>query len=158
MLQDYGVPYAYAPCLVAHPDTLEDDGDTVRRFLAASSLGWKKAAQEQEESAALLVELAKTENGVELDVEMVRRSALFLADKCLEPSTAAWGVMSPQVWDTYVSWLCSSGLLTTATQSRHPDSTAGTASLDDLRAGKAGDLITKDSVPCVFTNDFLPCM
>jgi len=40
-------------------------------------------------------------------------------------------------------------------QSRHPDS-GKTFSLDDLRAGKAGNKIPLDQVPTVFTNDYLP--
>ena len=155
-MQEYGIPYAYAPCLIAHPDMLQKDPETLRRFLRASSEGWKMAAEKPEESAAMLVKLAKEHNSLDIDPEMARRSALYLADKCLDPSSGNWGVMSSEAWDTYVDWLCSSGLLTSSTQSRHPDSAADKASLDDLRAGRAGEPIPRDSVPCVFTNEFLP--
>jgi len=40
-------------------------------------------------------------------------------------------------------------------QSRHPDG-GRTFSLDDLRAGNAGERIALESVPVVFTNDYLP--
>jgi hypothetical protein len=47
------------------------------------------------------------------------------------------------------------GLLTEGTQSRHPDS-GRTFSLDDLRNGNAGKRIPLESVPSVFTNEYLP--
>jgi len=154
--QDYGVPYAYAPCMVAHPDTLANDSDTVRRFLAASAEGWRMAAGQPEEAAGLLVSEAKSENNFDIDPEKARRSAVFLADKCCEPETGAWGTMSPARWESYISWMVSSGLMTTATQSRHPDAAGEKVSLDDLRAGKAGQPIAAADIPCVFTNKFLP--
>jgi hypothetical protein len=58
--------------------------------------------------------------------------------------------------DTYLDWLSEHGLLTTFTQSRQPiDGTSAT--LDELRFGKTGDLIQRESVPSskLFTNDFL---
>ena len=46
-------------------------------------------------------------------------------------------------------------LLTTGMQSRHPDG-GKSFSLDDMPARKAGDKIPLESVPKVFTNEYLP--
>ena len=73
----------------------------------------------------------------------------------LDPETKAWGRMEARVWDEYVRWLWDRGLLTTGLNSRHPDGGA-TFSLDDLRDGKAGERIDLESVPTVFTNEYLP--
>jgi len=154
--QDYGIPYAYAPCLVAHPDTLQNKPEVIRRFLSASARGWQMAAKRPEESALTLVKLALEENGVKLNPAMTEQSAAYLADKCLDEETGEWGVMKEEVWDRYISWMCDSGLLTTAMQSRHPDAKMDKVSLDDLRAGRAGDRIPRERVPKVFTNEFLP--
>jgi hypothetical protein len=40
-------------------------------------------------------------------------------------------------------------------QSRHPDGSKS-FSLDDMRAGRAGEKIPLESVPKVFTNEYLP--
>ena len=62
--------------------------------------------------------------------------------------------MEDAVWSEYIQWLWDSGLLTTGMQSRHPDGGA-TFSLDDLRAGKAGERIALENVPKVYTNEYL---
>ena len=40
---DYGMPYAYAPCLCAHPDWLVGNPETARAFLDATARGYKIA-------------------------------------------------------------------------------------------------------------------
>ena len=152
---DYGMPYAYAPCLCAHPEWLAREPETARRFLEATASGYAAASRDPSRAAETLVRLAKAENdGFEVDPELARRSAAFLQDKFIG-SSGRWGLMEENVWDAYVRWLWDAGLLTTGAQSRHPDS-GRTFSLDDLRAGKAGEKIPLESVPAVFTNEYLP--
>lgn len=155
-LEDYGIPYGYAPCLVAHPSTLEKEGETVKAFLAAAAEGAKRAAADPAAAAAALVELAKQESGVDVPAELATESAKYLADKWLPEGGGSWGRMLPKRWDDYLDWLDKEGLLTQAHNSRKPDAAKGTASLDDLRQGNAGEKIARDSIPTLFTNDFLP--
>jgi ABC-type nitrate/sulfonate/bicarbonate transport system substrate-binding protein len=42
---DYGMPYAYAPCLCAHPDWLVGNPETARAFLDATARGYKIASE-----------------------------------------------------------------------------------------------------------------
>ena len=152
---DYGMPYAYAPCLCAHPEWLEREPLTARKFLEATAAGYAAASADPSSAAEILVRLAKEENdGFEVDPALAQRSAAYLKDKFIGPS-ARWGEMDADVWREYVEWLWRAGLLTTGAQSRHPDS-GRTFSLDDLRAGKAGERIPLESVPKVFTNVYLP--
>ena len=60
-------------------------------------------------------------------------------------------------WDAFLSWLSDAGLLTSKKQSRGPQSD-GTASLDALRAGDAGEAIPRGAIEAavLFTNDLLP--
>ena len=51
--QDFGVPYAYAPCLLAHPATLEEEPAMVRAFLAATARGYEWAAANADEVSLL---------------------------------------------------------------------------------------------------------
>ena len=90
-----------------------------------------------------------------MDPALAQRSAAFLKDKFIGPDSASWGEMDEGVWREYIEWLWRAGLLTKGEQSRHPDS-GRTFSLDDLRAGKAGERIPLESVPAVFTNEYLP--
>lgn len=155
-LEDFGVPYGYSPCLLAHPNMLREEPEVVKAFLAASAKGWEAACHDTEGAAADLVALAKENSGVELDLGMVKESAAYIASNALA-SDGTWGRMDPSVWDTYLKWLDEKGLLTPQLQSRHPDGDK-TLSLDDLRAKQQdpGDRIPLASIPPVFTNDFLP--
>ena len=79
---DYGMPYAYAPCLCAHPEWLAREPETARRFLEATALGYAAASRDPSRAAETLVRLAKAENdGFEVDPELARSSAAFLQDK-----------------------------------------------------------------------------
>lgn len=152
---DYGVPYAYAPCLCAHPDWLAANADAAKAFLKATAEGYAAAAADPAAAADSLVRLAKRDHAFDVDPALAKGSAEFLADKFIDPDTKLWGRMDASVWSEYVKWLWDSDLLTTGMQSRHPDG-GRTFSLDDLRAGNAGEKIPLESVPVVFTNDYLP--
>ena len=156
-LGDFGVPYAYAPCLCADPRWLERNEDVARRFLRATAEGYEAASRDPRRAADALVRLARLENdGFEVDPELARASVAFLAEKFVDPAPGArWGRMEDRVWREYVEWLHASGLLTTGTQSRHPDG-GRSFSLDDLRERRAGERIPLEDVPRVYTNEYLP--
>jgi len=152
---DFGVPYAYAPCLCAHPEWLVANASAAKAFLKATAEGYAVASADPAYAADALVRIAKRDHSFDIDPALAKGSAEFLADKFLDPDTKRWGRMDGAVWSEYVNWLWESGLLTTGMQSRHPDG-GRTFSLDDLRAGNAGERIALESVPVVFTNDYLP--
>uniref|UniRef100_A0A7S0T107 Thiamine pyrimidine synthase n=1 Tax=Mantoniella antarctica TaxID=81844 RepID=A0A7S0T107_9CHLO len=153
---DYGMPYAYAPCLVAHPDWLVANPDIAKRFLAATAEGYKRAAADPTAAADALVRLAMTENnGYAVDPALAQGSAEWLSEHFIDKTTGAWGRMEEDVWTRYIAWLWEADLLTTGMQSRHPDGSKS-FSLDDMRAGRAGEKIPLESVPKVFTNEYLP--
>lgn len=152
---DYGMPYAYAPCLCAHPEWLEANPEVAKAFLAATAQGYQAAAKDPVAAADTLVRLALTENnGCVVDPALAKGSAEYLADKFCDKDSGRWGLMQQEDWDNYLKWLWDAGLLTTGMQSRHPDG-GKTFSLDDLRSGKAGERIKLEEVPAVFTNEYL---
>lgn len=53
-LADYGIPYCYSPVLAAHPQTLAQNPDLVKSFLAATARGYEYAAEHPAEAAELL--------------------------------------------------------------------------------------------------------
>jgi hypothetical protein len=65
--------------------------------------------------------------------------------------------MEERRWDAFLDWLSKNGLLTSLMPSRSPMEGVS-ASLDDLRAGRAGQPVPRSSISSskLFTNDFLP--
>lgn len=61
------------------------------------------------------------------------------------------------MWDRFLDWLSTTGLLTTKVQSRGP-AAASTSTLDGLRQGDVGEQIPRESVDAaaMFTNELLP--
>jgi len=153
-MQDYGVPYGFAPCLLANPTLLEEDPGLAKQFLAATAEGFKFAAANPSESADILIEGAAKENGFEINHKLAHASQEVLSAQYLTGS-GAWGVMEPKRWSDYISWLAGEGLLTSYKQSRTPE-IGVSVSLDELRAGNAGEPLNPDDFSDVYTNAFLP--
>ena len=155
MLEDYGIPYGYAPCLVASPETLTARPADVRAFLAATAEGYEFAAAHPDEAAKELVEGAQELCGdSELDLEMCVRSQRKLSPSYLN-SDGRWGRQTKGRWDAYLDWLDEEGLLTTHANSRKPVK-GQSATLDGLRAGDVGARIPRAQVRAesIFTNAF----
>ena len=140
-LQDFGIPYGYAPVLMATPALLESEPAMVKAFLAAAAKGFEFAAAEPEEAAALLIAGSQAENGIRLDEVLVQASQKELASAYLD-AEGKWGRMTEARWSEYLDWLSEAGLLTTFVQSRAPKPGIS-ASLDELRQGNAGEPIQR---------------
>ena len=82
-LQDYGIPYGYAPVLMADPALIAEERESVVAFLAATARGFEYAATHPGEAASLLVEGAKEQNDFELDHSLVLASQLELGPEYL---------------------------------------------------------------------------
>lgn len=160
-LQDYGIPYAPCPLLVAHPDTVNSKADMARRFLAATEAGYQAAAADPQAAAADFLAAVATEHAAQplsppLDAALVEASALRLAKEYLTAG-GRWGVMETGRWDAFLDWLAENNLLTSKVQSRTPAGETST-SLDGLRSGDAGEPVDRAAVQsaALFTNDLLP--
>ena len=127
--------------LVADPARL--DAGVTKAFLAATARGYELAAAEPEAAAALFFELASNENPglpTPLNAAMCAQSARYLADeKAFLNEAGAFGRMDAARWDAFLAWLHKAGLMTSAMPSRTPDGVSS-VSLDDLRAGKGGEV------------------
>lgn len=151
------IPYGYSPVLVADPKrlALAANATTTRAFLAASARGFAFAAAHPEEAARLFFDVATAENPDlprPLNLDMCIESTRFLAD--CGTWKGAWGRMEPARWLEFVGWLHSTGLLTSARQSRTPNVVANTVSLDDLRQGNSGELLPLLDSTVLFSNAF----
>ena len=137
-----------------------DKSDTVKAFLDAVAEGYKFVASHPDEAAQLFLKQVEADHSQEklpaLDVKLVAESLQMLSRHFLTPS-GAWGSQDAGRWSRFLDWLSEQGLLTTAVQSRNPQAEQS-ASLDDIRGGKAGDPISRSAIDAasLFTNAFLP--
>ncbi|GAB2603007.1 ABC transporter substrate-binding protein [Spirosoma areae] len=130
LFDDYEIPYGYNPVLTAHRDWASDNADVLRRFLDATSAGFRFAVKNPDEAARLLMKTANhpsltNRNFVEQSQQMV--SGYYLDGE------GHWGFMHRTVWVSFVNWMIRNHLLT------DPD----------------GELIQRMDVDKLFTNEFL---
>ena len=144
---------------MADPAAVAAKPDAVRKFLAATEEGYKLAMADPAAAADLMTQLANAENPAmaeKLDADFMRASAAWYAGKkVFLDGEGKWGRMDYYRWDAWLDWLHSNGLLTAAVHSRTPDGIA-TVSLDDLRQGKAGELLPRAAVSAsaLFSMDY----
>ena len=93
------LPDYYTPVLVASEDTLAKRPDLVRRFLAATSQGYRFAIEHPAEAAEVLIEAAP-----EAKPELVRRSQAWLSPR-YQDEVARWGQQELGVWQRYADWM-----------------------------------------------------
>ena len=131
-LEDYGIPYGYAPVLLAHPSLLVgESAASTTAFLRATAAGYRRAANDPRAAAAAL---CSTGHKSLSDAAFVEASAKAIATKFLT-AEGAWGRMDQGRWSAFVDFLASSGILTDRTKQPIPRDRVDTAAL--------------------FTNDFL---
>ena len=97
------IPYGYTPILVGREDVLDSMLSTVKAFLSATAQGYKLAAQNPEESAQIVCQVA-THKGIELSQDIVKESAKELAPAFLT-AEGSWGCMEAARWEKFTAWL-----------------------------------------------------
>lgn len=95
----------YTPVLATNEKMIEDNPDTVKRFLAAASNGYEFSIENPEEAAAILTEAVP-----DLDPELVKASQEWLAPK-YKDDAPRWGEQRLEVWENYASWMYDNDLL-----------------------------------------------
>ena len=116
-LGDYGIPYGYSPILMANRDWATQHADGLRKFMQATSAGFRWAAEHPAEAAQLLMDTAKhpTLN----DPNFLQQSQRTVAGYYLD-AEGQWGLMEPTVWEQFIQWLTERQLLTVDTGSDNP--------------------------------------
>ncbi len=130
---DYGFPRQYSSAIAASQSWLTDNEDTARGFLAATQRGYEFARDNPADAAA---ELLAAEPDAFKDPELVTISAQLLSDDgYYQDPDSTLGVVDPEVWRAYGSFLFDNGLLTDA----------------------AGDAVTDEpDWSQYYSNDYLP--
>jgi ABC-type nitrate/sulfonate/bicarbonate transport system substrate-binding protein len=99
------IPDYYTPVLITGEKLIAEQPDLVRRFLAATSAGYRFAIEQPGEAADILLKAAP-----ELDAELVRRSQQYLAGQ-YQAEAARWGEQKLEVWRAYAQWMADRNLI-----------------------------------------------
>lgn len=95
----------YTPVIIAGNDTIENDPELVKAFLAATQKGYEYAIEKPEEAAGILHQYAES-----YELEMLVESQKYLAGKYQDDSPQ-WGVMKDSVWEGYMDFMVENGLI-----------------------------------------------
>ena len=95
----------YSPVIIANNDYLNDNPKQAKAFLEAVKKGYEYAMEHPEEAANILCEAAP-----ELDIEIVKESQKWLADK-YQGDAPSWGLINGERWDGFYQWLYDMGVL-----------------------------------------------
>ncbi len=99
------IPDYYTPVLITSERMIAEKPDLVRRFLAATSAGYRFAIEKPDEAADILLKAAP-----ELDATLVRRSQQYLASQ-YQAEAPRWGEQKLEVWRDYAQWMADRGLI-----------------------------------------------
>lgn len=99
------IPDYYTPVLITSERMIAEKPDLVRRFLAATSAGYRFAIEQPNEAADVLLKAAP-----ELDATLVKRSQQYLASQ-YQAEAPRWGEQKLDVWRDYAQWMADRGLI-----------------------------------------------
>jgi ABC-type nitrate/sulfonate/bicarbonate transport system substrate-binding protein len=96
---------SYTPLIIANEKTLENNPKMVKKFLNATSKGYKYAIENPEDAG---LELLK--HIPEADKEQILASQKYLASEYISDAKR-WGEMEFKIWETYGNWMYEKDLL-----------------------------------------------
>lgn len=99
------IPDYYTPVLITSERMIAEKPDLVRRFLAATSAGYRFAIEKPDEAADLLLKATP-----ELDAALVKRSQQYLASQ-YQAEAPRWGEQKLDIWRDYAQWMADRGLI-----------------------------------------------
>ena len=89
----------YSPVIIANDSYLESDPDQAKAFIEATARGYEYVAENPDEAAEMMCEAVP-----ELDPELVKASAEYLADKYIDDASQ-WGVFDAERWNAFYKWI-----------------------------------------------------
>lgn len=95
----------YTPVLITNEKMINENPDTVRKFMAVVSKGYGFAIDHPKKSADILINAVP-----EIDAELVRASQKWLSPK-YKGDAKQWGVQKLEVWENYANWMFENDLL-----------------------------------------------
>jgi ABC-type nitrate/sulfonate/bicarbonate transport system substrate-binding protein len=99
------IPDYYTPVIITSEKLVAENPDLVRRFLVATSAGYRFAIEQPAAAAEILLKAVP-----ELDAELVRRSQQYLAGQ-YQAEAPRWGEQKLEVWQAYAQWMAERNLI-----------------------------------------------
>ena len=100
----------YTPVLIANNDFLNDSPDIAKAFLESTKKGYEYAVENPKEAADLLIAGDDT-GSLSGSEDLVYASQEWLSKQYIDDA-ASWGVIDPERWDAFYSWLYENKLTT----------------------------------------------
>jgi ABC-type nitrate/sulfonate/bicarbonate transport system substrate-binding protein len=99
------VPDYYTPIFITNEDTINKRGDTVKKFLAATSKGYNDAIADPKGTADILAKATP-----ETSKDLILQSQQFLAAQ-YKADASRWGEQKPEIWQTFATFMTEQKLL-----------------------------------------------
>lgn len=96
----------YTPVIITNDDMIEQNPETVKKFMAATKKGYEYAIENPKEAAKILHEDALPET----DLSFIEASQEYLSAEYAKDAPT-WGVMKDSVWDNYTQFMLEYGLI-----------------------------------------------
>jgi ABC-type nitrate/sulfonate/bicarbonate transport system substrate-binding protein len=109
MMKDYFnvIPDYYTPVVITSEDMIKNKPEVVRAFMEALSRGYDYAIANPDKAAGILISAAP-----ELDSKLVQASQQWLTPY-YKAEAPRWGEQKLSVWQGYIDWMASHGILKT---------------------------------------------
>ncbi len=104
-LEDAGIPYGYAPVIITHYDTLQEQAQELKNFITATINGYHLASKNPEFAIKAITEnysSALKDEVIMLEIQKALSPYFMNKNNC-------WGVMLKSRWQDYLSWLLLEG-------------------------------------------------
>lgn len=95
----------YTPVVITNNDMIENDPETVQKFMNAVKKGYKFAIDNPDEAAEILHEYIP-----DYDLDFLKESQAYLSAEYAKDADS-WGVMKDSVWDGYTDFMYENGLI-----------------------------------------------
>ncbi|MFD2657040.1 ABC transporter substrate-binding protein [Gracilibacillus thailandensis] len=95
----------YTPVITTNEDMIEENPETIKKFMAAVSRGYQDAIDNPEEAADILIEAQP-----DLDEELVHASQEWISPR-YQDDADRWGEQSEEVWSNYAEFMFENDLL-----------------------------------------------
>ena len=89
----------YTPVIISNEEFINNNKDTVMKFIEATTKGYEFAIANPNDAATLLLEQIP-----ELNEELVRESQKWLSEKYQEDASQ-WGIQKESIWEGYAQWM-----------------------------------------------------
>lgn len=99
----------YTPVIIGNNTFLEAEPETAKAFLSATAKGYEYAIENPDEAARILIDSDETGSLIGSE-ELVYESQKWINEQYIADAER-WGVIDPQRWDAFYSWLGDEGLV-----------------------------------------------